>query len=102
MMKYIVNFKEWINPFWIDELLTLKGMARFKEGPQPDSPIMQEQWDKAVKAGYNLETEYFYMFDKNNVSFEINPPWCKDKNFHWWITKMLPGNCMPIHIDPHT
>ena len=65
MMKYIGNFKEWINPFWIDELLTLKGMARFKEGPQPDSPIMQEQWDKAVKAWYNLETEYFYMFDKN-------------------------------------
>ena len=101
-MKYIDNFKHWIKQEWIDELLTSKGMARFKEGPRPDSPIMQAQWDNAVKAGYNLETEYFYMFDKNNVSFEINPPWCEGKNFHWWITKMLPGNCMPIHTDPHT
>lgn len=101
-MNFIGNYKNWIQQSWIDELLGTEGYARFKEGQQPDSPSMQEQYDKAIKAGYDPNKAYFYMFDKTNVSFKIDPPWLEGKKYHWWITKMLPGNCMPIHVDPHT
>ena len=23
-------------------------------------------------------------------------------NYHWWITKLYPGQFMPMHTDPHT
>ena len=52
------------------------------------------------------------MFDQSNFPFDVTPPWINDslkkfnnrtskEPFHWWITKMLPGNFVPMHIDPH-
>lgn len=100
-MKYIDNFKDWINPDWVQELLSNRGTGRPAEGQRPDSPEMVEEYRKARQAGYKDDDIYFYMFDNKNVSFEIVPPFVNG-NYHWWITKMLPGNFMPIHKDPHT
>jgi hypothetical protein len=101
-MQYIGNFKEWIDPTWLSEVLINRGIGRPKEGQKPDSPEMIEEYQKAIDAGYKDDTIYFWMFDKSNCSFTIpQPPWI-DNNYHWWITKMLPGNFMPIHKDPHT
>ncbi len=101
-MQYIGNFKEWIDPTWLSEVLINRGTGRPREGQKPDSPEMIEEYRKAIDAGYKDDTIYFWMFDKSNCSFTIpRPPWI-DNNYHWWITKMLPGNFMPIHKDPHT
>lgn len=101
-MKYIGNFADWLDPKWYDEVMAGRGDGRPKEGQKPDSPEMEEQYQKAKEAGYSEDAIYFWMFDKNNVSFELpKPPWVTN-NFHWWITKMMPGNFMPMHIDPHT
>lgn len=101
-MKYIGNYNSWIDSRWLAEVLTSRGTGRPKEGQLPDSPEMAEEYRKAVAAGYKNDVIYFWMFDKHNVTFEIpKPPWVEN-NFHWWITKMLPGNFMPIHKDPHT
>ena len=100
-MIYIGNYGSWIQQSWIDELLKNTGTARPKEGKRPDSPEEELEYAKARAAGYKDDAVYFYMFDKHNTSFDINPPFLKG-NFHWWITKMLPGNFMPMHVDPHT
>lgn len=100
-MKYINNFNHWINPEWIKELLANTGTGRPAEGQRPDTPEMVEEYRKAREAGYKDNDIYFYMFDNKNVSFNIEPPFVTEK-YHWWITKMLPGNFMPIHKDPHT
>ena len=100
-MEYIGNFASWIKQTWIDELLSSRGTARPKEGQQPNSPEMSEEYRKAIEAGYDPKAVYFYMFDKTNFSQEIVPPFVTG-NYHWWITKMLPGQFMPVHVDPHT
>jgi len=100
-MKFIGNYKEWIQDQWIDEILSSRGTGRPGEGKTPDSKEEEIEYQKARDAGYNDKSIYFWMFDKNNVTFKINPPFIISK-YHWWITKMLPGNFMPMHIDPHT
>lgn len=100
-MIYVGNFADWIQQSWIDELLANKGTARPAEGKKPDSLEEEAEYAKARSAGYRDDATYFYMFDKNNTSFDIVPPFLEGK-YHWWITKMLPGNFMPMHVDPHT
>ena len=100
-MQYIGNYKSWINPIWIEEILNNTGIGRPAEGQQPNTTEMEEEYRKAKNAGYLDDTVYFWMFDKSNTTFDIAPPFI-NSSFHWWITKMLPGNLMPMHKDPHT
>jgi hypothetical protein len=100
-MKFIGNFKEHISQNWINEILNSRGTGRPAEGKKPDSIEESAEYKKAIAAGYKDSDIYFYMFDKSNVSFEIDLPFINEK-YHWWITKMMPGNFMPMHVDPHT
>lgn len=100
-MKYIGNFADWIDSNWLDEIHANRGTARPSEGKKPDSLEEESEYAKARAAGYKDDDTFFYMFTKDNTSFDIIPPFIEGR-FHWWITKMLPGNFMPVHIDPHT
>lgn len=102
-MKYIGNYSNWLNPNWLNELVVSSGIGRPQNGKRPDSPEEEREYAKARAAGYKDDAVYFWMFDKDNVSFDLpQPPFIENAKFHWWITKMLPGNFMPVHIDPHT
>lgn len=100
-MKLIGNFKSFIKQEWIDEIMLSRGMGRPAEGKRPDSAEESLEYKKALAAGYKDSDIYFYMFDKSNTSFDLELPFI-DQKYHWWITKMLPGNFMPMHVDPHT
>lgn len=100
-MQYIGNYSSWIQTEWINEIINSQGMGRPKEGKKPSSPEEEIEYQRAREAGYKEDAIYFYMFDKNNVSFKLDIPFV-DGKYHWWITKMLPGNFMPMHTDPHT
>lgn len=99
-MKYLGNYKQYIDNHWLEEILNSKGMGRPLEGKKPETPEEELEYQRARLAGYRDDAVYFYMFDKNNVSFEMNLPFIEEQ-YHWWITKMLPGNFMPMHVDPH-
>ena len=100
-MQFIGNYRDYIKQEWIDELLANQGTPRPSKGKKPESPEEEHEYDRARRAGYKDDATYFYMFDKNNVSFQLELPFI-NKKYHWWITKMLPGNFMPMHVDPHT
>lgn len=100
-MKLIGNYREYIQKAWINEILNSRGTGRPAEGKKPDSSEEEVEYQKALEAGYKLSDTYFYMFDKSNTSFNLDLPFIK-KKYHWWITKMLPGNFMPMHVDPHS
>lgn len=101
-MKLLGNYADWINPRWIDFVKQNRGTARPQDGGVPKGEVGAKEWQKVKDAGYSDNDIYFYMFDKSNTDFDIvNLPWT-NKNFHWWIIKMLPGNFMPVHVDPHT
>lgn len=100
-MKFIKNYKSWIQDSWIDELLEKDGQARPRDWP-PAFKVEAEEYLKAGDAGYNLESVYWWVYESTDVSFDIIPPWIKHNNYHWWITKLTPGQLMPVHTDPHT
>ena len=100
-MQFLGNYCSFIKQEWIDEILVSRGVGRPKEGKRPNSTEEQIEYQRAKEAGYSEDSIYFYMFDKNDVSFKLELPFITDK-YHWWITKMLPGNFMPMHVDPHT
>lgn len=91
---------------WMDtvreEVLSKNGMFRPRDGGKPQGPEGDAEWQKAIDAGYDPNATYFQMFDKNNLESEIPVFHTCGRSRHWWITKMLPGNFMPMHVDPHT
>lgn len=101
-MNFLGNYKDWIDPMWYAQALATRGDGRPAEGQQPDTPEMIEEYRKVQVAGYKPDVIYFWMLDKNNSNINITKPPFITGNFHWWITKMLPGNFMPMHVDPHT
>lgn len=100
-MIYLGNFIEYIEKAWISAARDNRGIGRPAEGKSPDSNKEREEYQKAIDAGYSIDNIYFYMFTQENFPYNIKLPFIQ-KPYHWWITKMMPGNFMPIHVDPHT
>jgi len=91
---------------WLDtlrgEVFSKEGIKRPKEGGKPEGAEGDKEWQNAIDAGYNPTDVYFEMFDQNNIVTSIPKFHTCGRSRHWWITKMNPGNFMPMHIDPHT
>lgn len=99
-MEYIGNFAEFIKDEWIEEVLAGTGKARPRDWP-PAFTHESAEYSKAREAGYDLEGVHWYVFDSGeDLSFQISFPFLT-ADFHWWITKLLPGQFMPMHSDPH-
>lgn len=98
-MKLIGNFL-FIKDEWIQELLTKEGQARPRDWP-PAFEVESAEYTRADQAGYDLTQILWWVYEKQDVSFDVLPPWFTN-NYHWWITKLYPGQYMPMHTDPHT
>lgn len=99
-MKYIGNYFEWIDPKWIQKVLETDGQAR----PRDWSPVFDletKAFDEAGKVGYNLKSVLWWVYESQDLDIKIIPPWCKG-TVDWWITKLMPGQYMPMHTDPFT
>jgi hypothetical protein len=95
-MKFIGNFKDWIKPEWIEYLLQHDGTKRPSGGENPEC----NEFSKAPIVGYDLTKTYWYHYTNHTFPFEVVPP-IETQNNMWWFIKMLPGNFMPMHRDPH-
>jgi hypothetical protein len=98
-MKYVNNFN-FIKDEWIEELLCIDGQARPRDWP-PAFAVESAEYVRAKEAGYDLTAIHWWVYEKKDVSFDIIPPWINGE-YHWWITKLMPGQFMPMHTDPHT
>jgi hypothetical protein len=102
MLNYVGNYTDWIDNSWINEILNGKGILK------PDySEVLTEyeksEFDKCVAAGYKMSYTMWEVFQERHVTFNITEvPWAPNIQINWWITKMLPGQFMPLHRDPHT
>jgi hypothetical protein len=97
---YRGNYADWINPIWREMVLTTEGQARPRDWP-PETAIESAEYSKAQNAGYDLTAVNWWVYEKKDLAIEINPPWCTGK-VSWWITKLMPGQFMPMHTDPFT
>lgn len=99
-MIFLKNVKEWINPQWMKLITELPGKAR------PDfnrllNYFEKEQYQIAEAAGYSFEKSLWTIYEKDDLGMDITPSWCTGKT-SWWITKLMPGQYMPMHSDPFT
>ena len=99
-MKYIGNYSSWINDDWISKILETSGQARPRDWP-PNSKVEQEEYQRYATSGYDLNAINWWIYESKDLDITISPPWTTGK-IHWWITKLTPGQFMPMHTDPHT
>jgi len=99
-MHYVGNYIDIIPNGLIDYLLSNKGQPRPNNIPK-HSLDEYETYNHGVNAGYDLTATYWHIFESQDIPMQITPPWCTGK-IHWWITKMMPGDIMPMHEDPPT
>ena len=97
-MNYIDNWKKYIPKTLNQEVINTTGQARPRDWP-PSSAVESAEYRKAKDAGYNLTETHWWVYEKNDLNIDLIFPL---NNYHWWITKMYPGQFMPMHTDPHT
>ena len=99
-MKYLGNFR-FIKDEWINEILSKEGKARPRDWPAVNA-VESSEYAKAKEAGYDLNSVHWWVYEKDDVSFDIEDLPFINGEYHWWITKLYPGQFMPVHTDPHT
>lgn len=99
-MKYIGNYSEWINPEWIDQVMSKDGQGRPRDWT-PVYGVEEEAFERADKIGYDMKSVLWWVYEDKDLDIIISPPWCVGK-IDWWITKLMPGQYMPMHTDPFT
>jgi hypothetical protein len=99
-MKFVGNYNSWIDPKWRELVLSTEGQARPRDWA-PAFAVESDEYKTAHDAGYDLTAVHWWVYEQSNLNINITPPWCGN-NVHWWITKLLPGQFMPMHTDPHT
>lgn len=99
-MIYRGNFANWIDPKWRTLVLSTDGQARPRDWP-PETAVESAEYRRAQEAGYDLTAVNWWVYEKQDLNLDINPTWCRGK-IDWWITKLMPGQFMPMHTDPFT
>lgn len=99
-MIYIGNYKSWLNPSWEQLVLETVGQARPRDWP-PETAVESAEYRRSQEAGYDLTAVHWWIYEQKDLNIQIDPPWCKGET-SWWITKLMPGQFMPMHTDPFT
>lgn len=99
-MRLLGNYKDWVDPFWIEAVNQRLGK------PRPNfrnllNRFEKDQYKIAEEAGYDFSKPLWTIYEKDDLGIDIQPCWCKEKT-SWWITKLMPGQYMPMHSDPFT
>jgi len=100
-LKLICNVEDWLKQSWIDEALAATGSRAPMDLFQKEKQELHEEDIKAKNSGYLLDAFYYTLIEKQHLSFDLSeiPGMCEGK-VHWWITRMVPGQFMPVHRDP--
>lgn len=99
-MEFLFNAKDWVDTTWLEKILKQPGK------PRPDfseliNEVESSQYQEAMDCGYTFENPLWFIYESDDLDIDINPYWCSG-TVSWWITKMIPGQYMPMHSDPFT
>lgn len=107
-MKYIGNFKDWINPVLLERILSTQGDPTLlnQPGNWVGHPEHEAWYKEFCRAGYDKCSFYSNMYmslTKDIQGFDIKPPFdLEGREWTWWFIKFLPGSVACMHYDPHT
>lgn len=100
-LKFICNVRNWLKQSWIDEVSATTGFRAPVDLFKKEKQELHEEDIRAKNSGYSLDAFYYTLIEKPHLNFEIpNIPGISNGEVHWWITKMVPGQFMPVHRDP--
>ena len=97
-MKYVSNWKNKIPSTLRQRVLDTEGQARPRDWP-PAFAIESAEYKRAEQAGYDLSAVNWWVYEEKDLGPLLLP---FENEYHWWITKLYPGQFMPMHSDPHT
>lgn len=100
-LKFICNVGDWLQQSWIDEAFHSSGFKAPLDLFSKENQSLHEEDIKAVNSGYSLDQFYYTLIERQHLSFELlEIPGVHQGQIHWWITRMTPGQFMPVHRDP--
>lgn len=109
-MKYIGNYAHWLDPQWRATVLTTVGQAMPRNkhiltkeqfGDAANS-VQHDQYEMYKAAGYAMDAVNWWIYEKEDIDLgELTVPWSSGNEIHYWFSKILPGQFMPMHRDPH-
>jgi len=97
-MICIDNWKSQIDNKLRQQVLEIEGQARPRDWP-PAFAVESDEYNRAEEAGYDLSAVHWWVYEEKDLQ-PLSIP--LSNNYHWWITKLYPGQFMPMHSDPHT
>lgn len=104
-MIFLGNHKDWIKPEWIEEALSITGLRaprdmKLEETINDGTRHHMHPDERAMYKVYGMDTYYLDIIEEQMFSFKIDPPWLEPgEKFTWWITRMKPGQLIPLHRD---
>jgi hypothetical protein len=100
-LKFICNASDWLKDEWILEAMSCKGFNAPADLFQKEKQELHKEDIRVKEAGYSLDAFYYTLIEKSHLTFNLPPiPRLPKGEIHWWITKMMPGQFMPVHQDP--
>tara|TARA_B110000503_G_scaffold24454_1_gene38573 strand:+ start:216 stop:707 length:492 start_codon:yes stop_codon:yes gene_type:complete len=97
-MLFNGNWKTHLNNNLKQRVLDTVGSARPRDWP-PAFAVESDEYNRAAEAGYDLSAVHWWVYEEKDVGPLVLP---LENEHHWWITKLYPGQFMPMHSDPHT
>ena len=102
MIEFVGNYRDAIPSTWIEHMNTHTGEVR-PNNRMVMTPEVKEMQDRWARAGYGEGSaatwELFHDWDFTEQLDLSKFDFCKDKQVQWWISKVPPGHCFPIHSD---
>jgi hypothetical protein len=102
MIEYIGNYNFKINTAWVNKMNSTTGEIR-PNGRMVATDSVNKQLSDWSNAGYidasSVQWELFHDWDfEEKLDFD-SIDFCQGKQITWWISKVKPGKCFPMHYD---
>lgn len=95
-MKFIGNFKSWIDQAIIDRILNIEGDRRPEKNIESYKNSLAEVWSNA---GFNLDKIGWTLYYQEHFDFKIEIMSEITNVESWWFCKLNPGDIFPLHQD---
>jgi hypothetical protein len=104
MLKLLSNHKEWIQPEWIEWLMTHDGRQLPKDSFEENKldeecGDMGEKTDWFTKWGYKPEMVFCDQYKEDIFPYKLEFPFIPEKIKKWTILRYTPGQFLPLHSD---
>jgi hypothetical protein len=95
-MKFIGNYKNWIDDNILEIILSTDGDQR----PGKELSLKsQQQYNDAKSSSYSEGAKWSFYYEEHLGITNFILPFSTEKRYKWWFVKIDPGCVFPLHVD---